>query len=421
MAKFNRISFLFLILLQVSFFSLMTTSQRIFLVNSYVYKTLTIFLVFCLLGFNLIFNFYKTNQMRNYYFLPMILGWILIYLLTFWGSLLYYDQSLLTTIKNSYIYFMVALYFLLVLFFDSLKSFKFILNSFSIVGVIYATILIIQAFLEKVNFEFLDMGVYGLNPILDSYGPIFHLVRIAGPADFISFALLITIIKQIRFKNPRPVTNGLFIVIDFLYVVLVSGTRMYMIIDFLLIVFFILSLLKDKFPGILYSLLSLGMLFGAALVPFMAKMFVTGDRKLSFNIRQDEIKYYLGKVFHNDWFGIGFPDAKKYNQLLHGPSNSRIFMSNGKYYIEDVGAMGVVVIFGILGGIGLLWFAYKVIKAFQLSVYKDVMLAMILFLIMTTATLSLIDPQRIFYLFILIYIMEYCLKKVPQPKLEENK
>ncbi|GKQ43161.1 hypothetical protein RD055328_10840 [Companilactobacillus sp. RD055328] len=420
MAKFNRIAILFIVILQVSFFSMMTTTSSLFLINSYVYKTLTIFLITCLLLFNLIFNFNKANQIRKYHFLIMIFGWIVIYIITMWGSVLYYDQSILTTIKNSYIYIMIVLYFLLVLFFDSNKDFKFILSSFSFIGAIYSVILIIQAILEKRNIIFLDFGIYGLNPIFDSFGPMLHLIRIAGPADFISFALLLTVIKQIYFKNKHQLINFLCIIIDFLYIVFVSGTRMYMILDFVIIVFFFLTLLKKRFPALMYGILSVSLVLSTIVVPVIINLFTSGERKLSFDIRLNEIKYYFGKIFYNNWFGIGFPDAKKYDQLLHGPNNSYVYMSNGKYFVEDVGAMGIVVVFGILGIIGLLWFAYKVITALIISKNRDIMLVIILYLLMTIATLSLVDPQRIFYLFVLIYIMEFIVKKIPYKNLEES-
>lgn len=406
MEKINRMAIVFILLLQVSFFSLLRTTASTFLINSYVYKTLVIFLIILLFVCNLIFNYEVANQVRKYYFLPMIIGWAAIYTLVLWGSQLVYNQGLLTTVKNSYIYFMLALYFLLVFFFNDKNNLAFILTSFSVIGSIYSVILLIQAIFQKRGLIFLDLGSYGLNPIYDSFGPIFHFIRIAGPADFISFALLITLIRQLYLKKDL-IFSILMVGIDYVYIIFVSGTRMYMIIDFLLIALFLLMILYRRHQTLVYGLVTSGVLAIGAVIPVMFRSFTGGKRGLSFAIRLNEIKYYFSKIVFNQWFGLGFPDSKRYDQLIHGPADSNLIMANGHYYLEDIGFLGILSVFGLLGILGLVWFIYKVVGTFIDTKVKQSMLLVIVYLLATIATLSLLDPQRIFYLFVLIYLMEY--------------
>ncbi|WP_125766770.1 O-antigen ligase family protein [Lapidilactobacillus wuchangensis] len=416
MEKFNRIVIVLLLLLQVSFFSLMKTNATWFLINSYVYKTLTIFLIVCLICFNLIFNYYKVNQVREYPFFTMMLTWIGIYLLILGASQVVYNQSFITTLKGSYVYLMIGLYFLLVFFFNDEVNFRFILRSISFIGSTYAVVLLIQAFLEKSSHIFLDFGNYGLNPIYDSFGPIFHFIRVAGPADFISFAILLTLIKMLHDKFS--IFDLSLVLIDYLYIVLVSGTRMYMIIDFILIMTFILICLYQKHAGIVYTIIAGGFLLALGILPKLIQGFTGGERGMSFEIRTNEIKYYFDKIFYNQWFGIGFPDAKRYSQLIHGPAETHLFSTNANYYLEDIGALGIISIFGALGIIALIWFILKLVTLFLVSQRKGEFGLILIYLTLMLATLSLLDPQRIFYLFVIIYVLEYISKKTSGNNLE---
>lgn len=419
MVKFNRIALVFLLVLQISFFSLIKTTPTLFLINSYVYKPLIIFLIICLLIFNFIFNFSRFNQVRSYQFLTMMIGWVIIYLLLLWGSQLAYNQSLLVTIKNSYIYAMVVLYFLLIFIFNNDADFKFILNSISYIGVVYAGILIVQAVLLKRNLVFLDLSSYGLNPIFDSFGPVFHFIRVAGPSDFISFSILITAISSIFQGNKNLLVNTLILMVDYFYIVFVSGTRMYMIIDFLILITFILFSIYKKHSMLVYSTIIVGCVSAVGIIPILIKVFTSGARGLSFEIRMNEIKYYLGKFFYNGWFGIGFPDSKRYDQILHGTSGNHIAMTNGNYFVEDIGILGIIAIFGILGIIAIAFFIYKLAQIFIDSRFKRELLLIGVYLISTTVTLSFLDSQRIFYLFIIIYIIEYLSRTTENKILEE--
>lgn len=407
MKKFNRIAIVFLLLLQTSFFSFLPTNKTLFLINSSVYKTLIIFLIFCVLVLNVIFNYQKLEEPRQRIFLPMILSWILIYFGIMWASQIIYNQSLVTTLKNSYIYFMVAEYFFLSFFFFDYDDFKLLLKSISIIGSIYAAILLVQAWMFQRNRVFLDLGAYGLNPIYDSFGPVFHFIRIAIPADFISFSFLITCIYFLYSHKKKPLITAFLLVIDLLYIVFVSGTRMYMIIDLLILAGLILIILFERTPGISYILGSGGALSALIVIPLLVKVFTSGERGASFSIRLNEIQYYLDKIFYNKWFGLGFPDASRFDQLLHGPQKLHVTLTNANYFIEDIGVLGVLSIFGVLGLVAISWFAINLIKAFIASSYKSAVFLIIIYLLAMIPTLSLIDPQRIMYLFILIYIIEY--------------
>ncbi|EHE86195.1 hypothetical protein [Latilactobacillus curvatus] len=418
----NRIAIAIIILLQVSFFSIIETTPRMFLLNSTVYKTLTIFLVMCLLIFNIIFNFDRLNKPRRYHFILFVVISIMAYLLVLWGSQCAYQQSVLVTLKNSYVYFMFVLYLVLVLFFNDERENNFLLQVVKYVGGIYSVVLIVQAVLFNRGITFLDFGSYGLNPIYDSFGPIFHFIRIANAADFISFAMLVTGVDVLIHKEKKRMLIGSgLLLIDYLYIVFVSGTRMYMIADMLIIMAVVVIVAVKKYKGLIFGLLTVMTVGGFMGIPLVINSFIGGKRKLSFDMRLGEIQYYADKIFHNGWFGIGFPDSKRYDQLLHGPANSHILMANANYFLEDIGILGIVVVFGVLGLIGLIYFGYLLVTAFIQAQgrYKQAILLIILYLVSTAATLSLLDPQRIFYLFFIVYLIEYLTNHAPSKDLEE--
>ncbi|MSD83549.1 hypothetical protein GKC32_04525 [Lactobacillus curvatus] len=422
MKVINRIAITIVILLQVSFFSIIETTPRMFLLNSTVYKTLTIFLVMCLLIFNIIFNFDRFNKPRRYHFMLFVVISLMVYLLVLWGSQGVYQQSVLVTLKNSYVYFMFVLYLVLVFFFNDERENNFLLQVVKYTGGIYSVMLIIQAVLFNHGITFLDLGSYGLNPIYDSFGPVFHFIRIANAADFISFAMLVTGIDVLVNKEKKGILIGSgLLLIDYLYIVLVSGTRMYMIADMLILLALVVMTTVKKYKGLIFGLLTVITVSGFMGIPLVINSFIGGKRKLSFDMRLGELQYYAGKIFHNSWFGIGFPDSKRYDQLLHGPANSHILMANANYFLEDIGILGIIVVFGILGLIGLIYFGYLLVTAFIQAQgrYKQATLLIILYLVSTAATLSLLDPQRIFYLFFIIYLIEYLTNQVPSKDLEE--
>ncbi|WP_308903255.1 hypothetical protein [Latilactobacillus curvatus] len=422
MKLINRIAIAIIILLQVSFFSIIETTPRMFLLNSTVYKTLTIFLVMCLLIFNIIFNFDRLNKPRRYHFILFVVISIMAYLLVLWGSQCAYQQSVLVTLKNSYVYFMFVLYLVLVLFFNDERETNFLLQVVKYVGGIYSVVLIVQAVLFNRGITFLDFGSYGLNPIYDSFGPIFHFIRIANAADFISFAMLVTGVDVLIHKEKKRMLIGSgLLLIDYLYIVFVSGTRMYMIADMLIIMAVVVIVAVKKYKGLIFGLLTVMTVGGFMGIPLVINSFIGGKRKLSFDMRLGEIQYYADKIFHNGWFGIGFPDSKRYDQLLHGPANSHILMANANYFLEDIGILGIVVVFGVLGLMGLIYFGYLLVTAFIQAQgrYKQAILLIILYLVSTAATLSLLDPQRIFYLFFIVYLIEYLTNHAPSKDLEE--
>lgn len=422
MKVINRIAITIIILLQVSFFSIIETTPRMFLLNSTVYKTLTIFLVICLLICNIIFNFDRLNKPRRYQFMLFIVGLLMAYLLVLWGSQGAYQQSVVVTLKNSYIYFMFVLYLLFVFFFNEESETHFLLQVVKYVGAIYSVVLIAQAFLFNRGTTFLDLGTYGLNPIYDSFGPVFHFIRIANAADFISFAILMTGVDMLLHRGEKgTLINSGLLLVNYLYIVFVSGTRMYMIADTLILLALIIIMTVKKYKGLIFGLLTVITVSGFMGIPVVINSFIGGKRKLSFDMRLGEIQYYADKVFHNGWFGLGFPDSKRYDQLLHGPANSHVMMANANYFIEDVGILGIAVVFGVLGLIGLIYFGYLLATAFVQAHgrYKQAILLIILYLVSTAATLSLLDPQRIFYLFFIIYLIEYLTNHVSSKDLEE--
>lgn len=421
MKKFNSIMMVLIILLSTSFFSLITTTQRLFLINSYIYKTLIITLVIGTLIVNWMFNRERLNRAKNLIFLPSSMMMIVALIVVTIGTQIVYQQSILTVIKNNYFYLMLVVYFWLIIFTDE-DFLAMMLKVITWSGGIYSLILIIQSFIYiKGGQVFLDYGQFGLNPFFGNLGIIFKFPRIAVAADFVSFALLMTLVDMLLNQTQvRLMINSGLVFVDLFFIVFVSGTRMYIIIDLLLIAYTICILLWREHKAavvITGSLLVSGIL---VLLPKILRSFTSGDRSASYDIRKEEIVYYFNHIFEHGILGIGFPDTRRYEHIIHGFKGMTLQHFGPQYFLEDVGILGIFAVFGVFGIIWITVLIVDLYKSWQHSQKPLIALLLIGYIVLTAFTLSLLDAQRILYLFIILYSLDYLTRYTNYQSLEET-
>lgn len=421
MKNFNKAMLALILLLSTSFFSLMTTTQRMFLINSYVYKTLIIALVAGTIVVNLMFNSEQYEKAKNLIFLPSTIMMLIALIVVLIGTQVVYQQTILTTIKNSYFYGVLILYFWLAIFTET-DFFKFTLKLITWISGAYSLIIIIQSVLfVHQGAVFLDYGQFGLNPLFGNLGIIFGFPRIAVAADFISFGLLISLVGIIVERTKRNILiNGVSAALDLFFIIFVSGTRMYIIIDLLLVAYTIAVILWKKYKVFVVAGGSLVSMVVLVALPTIVKGFTSGERSVSYDIRKEEIVYYFNQIFKHYFLGIGFPDAKRFEAVLHGFQGITLQHFGPQYFLEDVGILGILATFGVLGVIWLIVLLIDLYKSWQESQIPSASVLLIGYVIITSFTLSLFNAQRILYLFIILYCLDY-LTKQKKPELQEER
>ena len=422
MKNFNKAILALILLLSTSFFSLITTTQRLFLINSYVYKTLIIGLVIGTIIVNLMFNSEQYQKAKNMIFLPSTIMMLIAFIAVMIGTQIVYQQTILTTIKNSYFYGMLVVYFWLTIFTED-DFFDYILTLTAWISGLYALIIMIQSMLYiHQGPVFLDYGQFGLNPLFGNLGLIFGFPRIAVAADFISFGLLISLVGIMMKRTKRNIIiNSCLAGLDLFFIIFISGTRMYIMIDLLMVAYTIAVMLWQKYKVLVVTAGSFVITLVLVALPTIAKGFTSGERSVSYDIRKEEIVYYFNQIFKHHFLGIGFPDAKRFDQILHGFHGITLQHFGPQYFLEDVGILGILATFGILGVIWLLTLLVDLYRSWKNSQSPYASMLLIGYIIITAFTLSLFNVQRILYLFIILYCLDYLTKKKSQHQEEQIK
>lgn len=405
LVKLNKFFILLILFLQVDFFSLLRNNQTFFVWNSYQKKYLAVVLIIVLYIINTVNDSIQEKKKYDYFRTPIYFG-IVAMVLVFIGSIMTYSQSLGATVRVASYLLIPLLYFPLKSIFDNVQGFNFISNSIINVGIVYAVLLNLQFVMYKIaGVLFLDTGVYGLNIDMTSGG-----FRIAKPADFISFSLLFLCLRIYSHSENNILKNFTFVLIDFFFIIFVSQTRMYVIISALLIIILLVVRSKGLLKYFVFVYSALFAILSIFAIPSVLNSFTTGNRSESFSIRSGEIPYYFDKIFLHKWFGIGFPDQSIYGYIVNGPySTSLAYLYNQyvSYSLDDVGLLGYVATFGIIGFLILIIYIYKFITLIRMSVDKTPIMMICLYLLISAITLSIFDIQRILYLPIILYISEY--------------
>lgn len=405
MKQLNNVLILIILLLQVNLFSnrFLVISNTVW--NSYTSKYLTVMLIVIFLFINygnLLFKNTEKLKMGNLslFYTPIIALLVYVVFLIF-NSKFVYQQSLFSSITASYYYFILCFYFVFVGKTRDNISFEFLTNTVVFIGTVYSLLLILQGVLYSKGLEILNIGQDGLSVEAPTFGV--NIARIKEPADFISFTILILLVKIILKKK-----SALFLWIltffNLCYVVLVSQTRVYILIDVLLITIVILTLINRVNHKIFLLSLAVIILLAILGVSGIFSWFLVGNRQISYSVRIDAIRYFLHEVPRNSPLGIGFPNALWNQYMLHG--NLLTFLGY-QYYLDDIGIFGFYTVFGILGIFILLLFFLDFFRSFMYSHHKVISFIIIVYVVTTSGTLLLFNVQRILYLPILLYILDY--------------
>ena len=365
--------------------------------NFYIYDykyILILFVSFIFFFFSLIKNRFKIKFSKSNRLLTI--SFFLIILLEVVLSYISYHQPIILVLKEaSYNIIILFAYFTFVQLYKSL-NFEEILKLIVIFGLITSSISLFSAFI----FNHFNINILGL--VIENASIRNDKVRFFIGEETVILGVIISITRIFSKKNKT--IDVLNIIISLLQIYFVSQTRsliLYLILIILLILFFnkktnlTLKLLMISVSSIfiLYIILNFRD------IETYINSYIGGDSSIS--IRFKTIDFYMNQFYQKPWFGMGYISSSKDIddwQLLYGPE--------GYYYRSDVGIIGNLNQYGIIGLLWIIAFFYKNIKYSakekQISIYHLIIFNFSAFLMLSLINLSFLTVQLLMYLFYIL-------------------
>ncbi|KRO00386.1 hypothetical protein [Companilactobacillus kimchiensis] len=404
--------YIFLIL-QVNFFDLINIRNS-FLNgwSSYSQKKLFLIFVFIYIFLRLIlYNAHFNPKIMRRHFSPFIIFLLISVVILIFGTLYKFDQTLFATILIAYYFFILLLYFPFSEYLNTWENWRYIIRRFIIFSSIVSIIKLVQSYIllhfGKLIF-YLNTN-FDYSTALQRNFNVLGFTRIASSVDFVAFSVFIMLIyKAIKGAIFSKLKDNVILFFNVLFLICVGQSRGYLIIIVVIILSILLMrVLKSVSKSIQIFFLVLILLIAMVCVGILIdKVFFVGSRSISMSIRQYAYQYYLKNIFNNGWFAFGFARDDLYGSLIHGQSinyNGQIISAN----FDDVGIIGFLGKFGMLGVLNIIVFLWSSIQCFAESKYKQLSFLTYIFLFGCWISLSPFDSQRIFYLPIILVFLDF--------------
>lgn len=313
-----------------------------------------------------------------------------------WNSVFYVGGSLFSLI--------LYLYFTGVNNKDKKDYFKII--------IFFSRFLLISMYLVCI-FEY--FGVY----ILDDYAYRYKegALRLNGGDFLIAIGMLLTIGKIIKCLNETNyfrINDLVWVILHGIYIILISQTRMMILALGVSCALSFVLCKKDFSKKVIALILLVVILLLFLNLPFVQSYLahnfsgVISGEDSSIIPRLGAIPHYLEYGAKRNLFGWGFaevsgsyefaaPDSLFY--VFHGPW--------GVYYTDDVGIFGSYLIWGLSGVVLYIAMLIKMVRVSLIEKCNNPFkLAITIFVVITTFSLSLLDVERQSYLVLVLLCME---------------
>lgn len=317
-------------------------------------------------------------------------------------SIIYHGmQTLTTTIKEALHYLSAFLVYVVLL---NLTNGKADILYFIRVIIKISFLCSLMALIAFVLLELGDINILRLNT--DSYSfysrgsarfNIGMMIYIPG--------MMFSLVNMIKKCGSK--LDTLTILLGFLHVIIISKTRS-------LFVWILLALILYTYIGKLNRKKIIGLFFFAFIISYgvvYLPSIINGIQILaedaSFAYRLGAIEFYLGQLKDHPLLGMGLIGATNnaLGDLLYGPLN--------RFYRVDVGIVGFVNGFGI---IGLYWLLSYILNAFKTLrqhkecesyLFREYSLLLFVFLVLASSNLLFMNSGLIFEMIILTYLIRY--------------
>ncbi|GEM_PF-2507131 len=406
-------------LLESRFFYLIPMPKIISKFNNYSNKFI-IFLVIIITVFSIIVSTKKMYKIKQFKFNRIMVLFIVMFISEIILSYINYHQGFKNILMSSYYFLIILFYYILMFYIKKIGSIGFIKKVIISFSLILSIIFIIQSIKYNAGgVYFLKTTVFDMKDLPFRNGNI----RLTFASTLISLGIILSFSEVLKGKKIIEGNNLLNVVSFFFssyYLLFVCQTRILIICEVISIIIMILFKAQNNFLKksliLMLTVLAIAYISNLNTTQMFFASFNDPVNKVSNMYRLEALNYYIQIIKENMFFGMGFVrplEGTDAFTLVHG--------YQGYLYTTDVGIVGLVSIFGLLGAS---WFIGIIIKLFymllRLKKYKDAvyyieLIGIITFLIFTSATIIVTDPQRIILLPVIMVIFEYYyLKYTPQ-------
>lgn len=396
LSNFLKSTIMIILLLEVRFFFLINNSRF----NSSTNKSLILFISFVV--FIVSFKFIDKKKI----FTRNIIIFFVVYTIEVLLSSLLYQQNIIDTINISGYNMVIILYFSLQYFSKNKENIEFLYKIIIIFTGILSFILILQwIYYEQYSVIFLKIN-------LDKFR--FGSLRIYEAGNFIEIGVVLAYGRFLITKiKKHKIYLGIVVILGLFEILFVAKGRLGLLIVITSIIIMSMYILvkdiKKAIITIITSILFILIIFNTTMFNNVIKSFSNNEFQAGSDIRRNAITYYINQVKQKPLFGIGYPyfsDKKDDNYyLLRGYEKS-------KYYRDDVGIIGFLNTFGLIGFTWYLMLFYKIIKVIIISHKRNVLknyislLGFVIIIIFQSFSTIIMDPQRIIMLPILLTMID---------------
>ena len=376
------------------------------------YDRINVITLVLLLG--ILFTGAYNEMVRNVEENRIILLFFLVYLVQVLFSSINYSQSLAASFFSEKYYFILLLYYVLVRCFSSENDKEIVIDAYIILSFVIGTLIDIQTLL---------LHDKGIEILLLEYGKRAGGIRVLNSAHFIEIGILLSVSKIINYWEDTTFIKRIIyvgaILSGLIDVFFVSQTRMSIFIIVAIMGFAIL--MKDfgysrqamikRIAILMIILLVVGLILNSSVVSALIDDF--GNNTVSVSLRLSELRLYLGQLFEspiNFVFGLG---------MIHDTNTSYLYSVlgvNGTGGRTDVGVIGFINEFGVLGLVIYLWImvrGYRLIKQSRKSFIKcHDLLVLYSYYILGSGTLFMFNRGRIFAVPIMLYLYRFYSNKI---------
>lgn len=374
------ITFIAILLLNSQFFFIPQIVSPFFIGNSYHNKLLITLLCIIIFLFWFVENF---KEIRFNKIDLLVVSYFLLTLLLLCIQLAISNESKLELIGNYYYNLVILLYFPLTSF--MLKQHRnrdIIVNLIIFIGILYllSTIIIYYFILNGIQVTKISSVtlVHYVNGAL----------RLPQTSDFIGFSVLLMTIKMVEKK--RDSLMVLLISLSMYVLLKISQVRMIFVTCLVFILYSLILLGIKKFNKlsklIMCLFISLFFVFLFFRFELINVLIGEGQRSASVFYRFDVISFYATHFFDNLIFGFGYSNSVR-----------------DIYSITDIGLMGFIFKYGMIGFFWILFYFFILIKITKKKIITSNLI--VIYLLITSISLSIFDPQRILYFPILLAML----------------
>ena len=312
-----------------------------------------------------------------------------------------YRQPLVLTIKEAFYYFVPIVTYLAFCQIKRHVTVEKVCRILTKVSVIASSISI----LAFISYTYLGVNFLKLSTVGDeSFRNGTIRFGVGGLIVYISVIVSMTRVLRKTYHN-IDIYN---IVLGLLQIIFVNKSRITIL--YFIVVFIVVAIREKKTNKffkcfIVLIILIMGVWALNFLENISSEISTYIDEDASLFVRLEAIEFYMEQFKQKPILGMGLlsADQTANNWRLVSGYNTSHF-----YYREDVGAIGLLNKFGIVGVLWVICFLKKIWKRVSAEESEHSMICqnIIIFLIVTMISLSFMDYQRVMYIFILLFISE---------------